>query len=194
MIITNLHHSNETNATPERMKIDIPDLTKEPNLGRTLLRLDDMHLRMVNHKIGIQTCQLAPLLIVALEDRYKASRNRNEADLRDFPSSRDQNIPTDRDNSNSHDNYRRGRSPSPRGQGRRGYRDRDREEYRSPPYRSRSRTRSPSRSPRRGRSPYYGGPPSREVILEGLPLDMVEDDVGHHLPTQIALDARMLSP
>ena len=45
-----------------------------------------------------------------------------------------------------------------------------------------SRSRSRPRSPRRDRSPFFGGPASREVILEGLPLDMVEDDVGHHLP------------
>lgn len=131
---------------------------------------------------------------MALEDRYKASRDRNGADNRDFSNSQDQNPTVERGHPKGYDNYRRGRSPSPRGQGRRGYLDRDREDYRSPPYGSRSRSRSLSRSPRRGRSPYYGGPPSREVILEGLPLDMVEDDVGHHLPTLIALDARVLSP
>lgn len=78
----------------------------------------------------------------------------------------------------SSDDYRRGRSPSPRGAGRRDYRDRDREGFISHGRDSRSR----SRSPRRDRSPFFGGPASREVILEGLPLDMVEDDVGHHLP------------
>lgn len=58
--------------------------------------------------------------------------------------------------------------------------------------RSRTRSRRPhsrtrSRSQRRDRSPYYGGPPSREVILEGLMLDMVEEDVGHPTHQTIVL-------
>src|SRR5947208_10927697 len=73
---------------------------------------------------------------------------------------------------------RRGRSRSPRRHSRGGYRDRVREGYRSPRYDSRNRSRS--RSGGRTRSPYLGGPPSRDVILEGLPIDMGEDDVGHH--------------
>lgn len=81
-----------------------------------------------------------------------------------------------RDRDRRHDRYRRGRTPPPNDYVRT-YRDRDREGYRSPSYNSRSR----SRSPRRHKSPGYGGPPSREVILEGLPLDMIEEDVRQHL-------------
>lgn len=76
----------------------------------------------------------------------------------------------------TYDSDRRGRSPPLRGERHSGYVDRDREGYRSPDYDSRSR----SHSPRRDRSPYYGGPPSREVIMEGLPQEMTEDDVGYH--------------
>lgn len=60
-----------------------------------------------------------------------------------------------------------GRSWSPRRENRGRYTDRDREGYRSPP---RERSRS--------RSPYYGGPPNRNVILEGLPIEMTQEDVG----------------
>lgn len=63
------------------------------------------------------------------------------------------------------DDYRH-RSPPRRG--RQGYRDRDREGYQSPDY-------SRSRSPRRGQSGF--GPESREIMLEGFPVDMTEDDV-----------------
>lgn len=61
--------------------------------------------------------------------------------------------------------YERLRSPRREGRGR--YTDRDREGYQSPP---RDRCRS--------RSPYFGGPPNRTVILEGLPMDMTQEDVG----------------
>lgn len=63
------------------------------------------------------------------------------------------------------DDYRY-RSPPRRG--RQGYRDRDREGYQSPDY-------SRSRSPRRGQSGF--GTESREIMLEGFPVDMTEDDV-----------------
>ncbi|KAL2831106.1 hypothetical protein BDW59DRAFT_6921 [Aspergillus cavernicola] len=59
------------------------------------------------------------------------------------------------------------------------YRDRDREDYHSRS-RSRSHSYSRSRSPRRGR-PHYGQE-SREVMMDGLPVDMVEEDVGPSLP------------
>ncbi|KAL4906771.1 hypothetical protein BDW74DRAFT_166921 [Aspergillus multicolor] len=77
------------------------------------------------------------------------------------------------------DDFRR-RSRSPPRRPRHGYRDRDREDYRS---RSRSRSYSPSRSrsPRRGRSHYGQG--SREVMMDGIPVDMVEEDVGQLLPS-----------
>lgn len=93
----------------------------------------------------------------------------------------------DRDDNQDHEDHSRGRPTSPRRGNKGGYRDRDREGYRSPRYYSRSR----SGSPRRDRSPYYGGPPSREVMLEGIPLDMVEDDVGHHLPIFASLEASL---
>lgn len=62
-------------------------------------------------------------------------------------------------------NYDRSRSPRREGRGR--YNDRDREGYVSP---RRERSRS--------RSPYFGGTPNRNVILEGLPLDLTQEDVG----------------
>ncbi|KAI4204202.1 MAG: hypothetical protein LQ350_001393 [Teloschistes chrysophthalmus] len=85
------------------------------------------------------------------------------------------------------DNWRdRPRSPDAR---RRGYVDRDREGYQSPVYNGRSVSRSRSRSPqRRDRSPYFGGPPSREVIMEGIPLDISEEDVRHHFLAKSTLD------
>ncbi|OJJ44256.1 hypothetical protein ASPZODRAFT_135050 [Penicilliopsis zonata CBS 506.65] len=66
--------------------------------------------------------------------------------------------------------------PPPSRRGRPSYRDRDREGYRSPPYRSRSHSRSysRSRSPRRGR---HFGQESREIMMDGLPADMGEEDV-----------------
>jgi len=73
---------------------------------------------------------------------------------------------------NDHDRERRyDRSRSPRREGRGRYTDRDREGYQSPRARSRSR------------SPYYGAPPNRNVILEGLPIDMTQEDVGRPIPT-----------
>ncbi|RKF71786.1 putative RNA-binding protein C57A7.13 [Golovinomyces cichoracearum] len=64
--------------------------------------------------------------------------------------------------------YERSRSPRREGRGR--YTDRDRENYVSP---RRERSRS--------RSPYYGAPPNRNVILEGLPLDFTQEDIFNEL-------------
>ena len=64
------------------------------------------------------------------------------------------------------------RSGSPRREGRGRYTDRDREDYQSPP---RDRSRS--------RSPFYGAPPNRNVILEGLPMEMTQEDVGRPIPS-----------
>ncbi|CZR58454.1 related to RNA binding motif protein [Phialocephala subalpina] len=64
-----------------------------------------------------------------------------------------------------HHNYDRRRSRSPRREGRGRYTDRDKEDYRSP---SRDRSRS--------HSPYFGGPPNRNVILEGIPLEWTQED------------------
>ncbi|EAS31865.1 RNA-binding protein [Coccidioides immitis RS] len=78
------------------------------------------------------------------------------------------------------------RSP-PSWRGRSGYRDRDREGYRSPTYHSRSRSRSRARSHTRSRSrshrrrpPHYGIE-SREVMMEGLPVEMNEEDISNEL-------------
>ncbi|KAI1947567.1 hypothetical protein LOZ56_006211 [Ophidiomyces ophidiicola] len=75
------------------------------------------------------------------------------------------------------------RSP-PSWRDRSGYRHHDREGYRSPTYDDRRRSYSPSHSRSRSRSrsrrqrpPHYGIE-SREVMMEGLPIDMNEDDVG----------------
>lgn len=67
------------------------------------------------------------------------------------------------------------RSRSPWRSDNHGYRDRDQENYRSPDRGHYSRSSSPRR---RDYSPNYGGPPSKEVILEGLPAGLMEDDVG----------------
>jgi hypothetical protein len=67
------------------------------------------------------------------------------------------------ENHRDHDRNRR-RSKSPRRERRGRYVDRDGEGYESP-----ARNRS--------RSPYYGGTPNRNVILEGIPIDMAQEDV-----------------
>ena len=123
---------------------------------------------------------------MASEERHRPSR-----DGRTVPSEMPSNVRewdtrAQRDRNQEYDNYRRGRSPSPQGRYG-GYRDRDREGYRSSGYDSRSR----SRSPRRDKSPYYGGPPSREVILEGLPVEMTEEDVP--TPTSLFNDTSVQS-
>ncbi|KAL5332853.1 hypothetical protein BJX70DRAFT_91203 [Aspergillus crustosus] len=74
--------------------------------------------------------------------------------------------------------FRQQSSRSPTRRPRHNYRDRDREGYRSRS-RSRSYSRSRSRSPRRSRAHY--GQESREVMLEGLPVDMAEEDVSKEL-------------
>ncbi|KAL8651214.1 MAG: hypothetical protein Q9210_003386 [Variospora velana] len=82
-----------------------------------------------------------------------------------------------RDDPRQYSDTRRGRSPSMNNY-RHGYQDRDREDYRSPEYydQSRSRNRTPT-GPRRDRSPLGGGHPSKEIIMEGIPLDLSEADV-----------------
>jgi hypothetical protein len=74
------------------------------------------------------------------------------------------------------DDYHRRNSRSPNRRGRQTYRDRDREGYRSGSH-------SRSRSPRPGQSSI--GQESREVMLDGFPVDMTEDDVSFE--TQRAL-------
>ncbi|OJJ99950.1 hypothetical protein ASPACDRAFT_78874 [Aspergillus aculeatus ATCC 16872] len=127
-------------------------------------------------------------------DDRSPSRSRSPGDLPHSPpqgpaSERRGDYTKDRPNSRpryrsrDRDDYRRrsSRSPPPR-RGRPAYRDRDREGYRSPGYGSRSRSysRSRSRSPRRGRHSHYGQE-SREVMMDGLPVDMVEEDITDEL-------------
>ena len=134
--------------------------------------LDNSRPRMVNHKQDIEIHQPALLLIMDFEDRHRSSR-----------------VDEERDTRAQYDSYRRGRSSPPQGRTG-GYRDRDHEGYRSPRYDSRSR----SRSPRRDRSPYYGGPPSREVILEALPLEMTEEDVPTPTTPSATIHKKLSSP
>ncbi|KAL8796890.1 MAG: hypothetical protein Q9195_000973 [Heterodermia aff. obscurata] len=115
---------------------------------------------------------------MVFEERQRLSR-----DHRSNPSGMSSNVrewdkraQQDWDRNQDYDNYRRGRSPITKSRNG-GYRDRDRVGYRSSGHDSRSR----SRSPRRDKSPYYGAPPSREVILEGLPLEMTEEDISKEL-------------
>lgn len=68
------------------------------------------------------------------------------------------------------DDYRRRTSRSSPNRGRDTYKDRDREGYRSA-----SDNRSRTRSPRRGQS--HMGQMSREVMMDGLPIDMTEEHV-----------------
>jgi len=105
-----------------------------------------------------------------LQDR-NTYRRYNDGDYEERPTS-----------ARTHDFIRHDRSRSPRRNDGDGYRDRDRENYRSPDRSHYSRSSSPRR---REYSPSYGGPPSKEVILEGLPAALMEDDVGPPLdPTQ----------
>jgi len=76
--------------------------------------------------------------------------------------------------------YERSRSPRREGRGR--YADRDREGYQSPRERSRSR------------SPYFGGSANRNVILEGLTVDMTQEDVGRPIHILPILTANPLYP
>ncbi|KAL4951028.1 hypothetical protein BDW69DRAFT_170926 [Aspergillus filifer] len=108
----------------------------------------------------------------------RRDHSHDHADSRPRYRSRDRDWGRDRDR----DDFRRRSSQSPPRRPRHGYRDRDHEDYRS---RSRSRgrdrsySRSRSRSPRRGRPQY--GQESREVMMDGLPVDMVEEDISKEL-------------
>ncbi|KAJ9310369.1 hypothetical protein DTO217A2_148 [Paecilomyces variotii] len=105
---------------------------------------------------------------------------------RDYPREREPRSDYYRGRDRDRDDYRRRPSRSPPRRGRAGYRDRDREGYRSPDYDSRSRSYSRSRSPRRNR-PHYGHE-SKEVIMEGLPVDMVEEDISNELTEQYHIE------
>ncbi|KAJ5377558.1 uncharacterized protein N7496_004967 [Penicillium cataractarum] len=88
--------------------------------------------------------------------------------------SRDRDAGAHYDNRDREDYWHR----SPPRRGRQGYRDRDREGYRSPDY-NHGGSYSRSRSPRRGQSGF--GPESREIMMEGFPMDMTEDDIADEL-------------
>ena len=108
---------------------------------------------------------VANLIFMANKDRPRSPR-RAAADRRhDYPRDRDSG-PGSR--GYGRDDYRRRDSRSPPRRGRQQYKDRDREGYRSGSH-------SRSRSPRRGQ-PHIGNE-SREVMMEGFPVDMTEDDV-----------------
>ncbi|CAG8936531.1 unnamed protein product [Penicillium salamii] len=99
------------------------------------------------------------------KDRPRSPR-RPAADRRhDYPRDRD---PGPGFRGYGRDDYRRRDSRSPPRRGRHSYKDRDREGYRSGSH-------SRSRSPRRGQP--HPGNESREVMMEGFPLDMTEDDI-----------------
>lgn len=127
---------------------------------------------------------IGPDSYYAQDARTADRRRENSAD--DY---RDKGREPYRQSSRSPPRYYRGRDA--------GYRDRDREGYRSPPSydmrysrsrshsRTRSRTRSRSRSYSRSQSKgrrharplRHYGTESREIMMEGLPVDMTEEDV-----------------
>ncbi|KAI9808606.1 MAG: hypothetical protein M1825_003756 [Sarcosagium campestre] len=143
----------------------------------------DTNLRVrVNHRRERDATFCVPELTITWKDQsYPTSRGpparRNSASSeRSKPASTSRATGYEREAFHEH----RSRSPRSRYQG--GYRDRDGEDYRSPDYNySRSGSRSRSRSPRRNRSPRFGGPPSRDVMMEGLPLDLREEHIFYEL-------------
>ncbi|KAJ5548863.1 G-patch domain protein [Penicillium frequentans] len=107
-------------------------------------------------------------------DDYSRSRSPG-----DHSRNRRPEYPNDQDTarqSNREKDWRRS-SRSPPRRGRQSYRDRDREGYQSPEY-SGNRGISRSRS-RHGQSHF--GPESREIMLEGFPADMTENDIENEL-------------
>ncbi|CAG8898809.1 unnamed protein product [Penicillium egyptiacum] len=83
--------------------------------------------------------------------------------------------------SHDRDDYRRRNSRSSPHRGRNTYKDRDREGYRSA-----SGNRSRTRSPRRGQS--HMGQVSREVMMDGLPVDMTEEHISAELSNAYHVD------
>ncbi|PWY86825.1 hypothetical protein BO70DRAFT_394840 [Aspergillus heteromorphus CBS 117.55] len=112
-------------------------------------------------------------LLPATDPPYSPPRGPAADRRREY--SRDRVNPRPQYRTQDRDDYRRrsSRSPPPR-RGRPGYKDRDHKGYRSPGYRSRSRSYS------RSRQPHYGQE-SREVMMDGIPVDMVEEDISHEL-------------
>ena len=167
-------YKNATIGKTQYTVIATPDRDRETATRGDLRPLDDFLPLMVNQIRGVVIHQPALLLTMVFEERQRPSRDQrnNPSEMSSNVREWDKRAQQDRDRNLDYDNYRRGRSPVTKGRNG-GYRDRDRVGYRSSGHDSRSR----SRSPRRDKSPYYGAPPSREVILEGLPLEMTEEDV-----------------
>ena len=141
---------------------DIPHPTEDKVLRMVILQTESGHVDCLEHVL-IMGCGPA-------------------ADGRFSNNGSDKNWDRRRDSSFGRDRPSRDRfSPSPR-RGRHAYRDRDRDGYRSPSYDSRSRSRS--RSSRDERYSGMGGPPSKEIIMEGLAAHLTEDDVRSLHPTQ----------
>jgi hypothetical protein len=141
---------------------DTPRPTEDKVLRMVILQTETRHVDCFEH-ILIMGC--GP----AAEGRYSNNGS-------------DKNWDQQRDSSFDRDRPPRDRlSPSPR-RGRNAYRDRDREDYRSPSYDSRSRSRS--RGSRDDKHSSMGGPPSKEIIMEGLAAYLTEDDVRSLHPTR----------
>lgn len=104
------------------------------------------------------------------KDRARSPPRRVAADSRvEYPRDRESGQGY---RSNDRDDYRRRTSNSSPHRGRNTYKDRDREGYRSA-----SGNRSRTRSPRRGQP--HMGQVSREVMMDGLPVDMTEEHVSY---------------
>lgn len=161
LVMTSTMNDDRARAhTPENE--DTPHRTEDKVLRMVILQTETRHVDCFEH-ILIMGC--GP----AAEGRYSNNgSDKNWDRRRDLSFDRD---PPPRDRF----------SPSPR-RGRNSYRDRDREDYRSPSRDSRSRSRS--RSSRDDRNSSWGGPPSKEIIMEGLAAHLTEDDVRSLHPTQ----------
>lgn len=142
---------------------DTPRLIEDKVLRMVILQTETAHVGCIKRILIVGCCSAA-------EGRYSTNNNSDEKWDRRRDSSFDRNRPP-------RDRF----SPSPR-RGRNAYKDRDREDYRSPSYDSRSRSRS--RSPRDDRNSGMGEPPSKEIIMEGLAAHLTEDDVRSLHPTQ----------
>ncbi|KAJ5768111.1 G-patch domain protein [Penicillium manginii] len=104
---------------------------------------------------------------------YSGTPQRHDNRRREYSDNWDARAPP---HNRDQDDHRRRPSRSPQHRGRQSYRDRDREGYRSPGY---SQSRSRSRSARRGGSGF--GRESKEIMMDGIPQDMSEDDVSAEL-------------
>ncbi|KAI9784494.1 MAG: hypothetical protein M1816_000814 [Peltula sp. TS41687] len=152
-----------------------------PLLPSTSAGRDTYHTDRPSRSDGHGSGQRSPPVSERHSPAHDSSRAPRAPAASDMTSGREWDIRRDRDFARERDYDERDRSLSPRRKRRGRYRDWDQEDHLSRDY-SRSRSGSRSRVRRRSRSPYYGGPASRDVILEGLPVEMESDDVGHHPP------------